>query len=195
MRTRFAVLMLFAVLPVMNVLAAPAPDPYAILDIGPPPKGMDAEQYRKMQIDCLTFAHGRLFFVWRDPEVSKLPSVAALKDARPWLSKNLRVTQENGGRRLRLTFQAGERREQVAILNALLRISRDLQREKLHRVEAQLQKLQEAVPRLEKLVATEQNATMLTRYRKDLQEAPSILADLREEVARRKQIAVIKWAK
>jgi hypothetical protein len=195
MRYHFAVLMLIAVLPVMNVLAAPAPDPYAILDIGPPPKGMDAEQYRKMQIDCLTFPHGRLFHVWRDPEVSKMPSVATFKDARPWLSKNLRVTQEEGGRRLRLTFRAGDRREQVAILNSLLRITLELEAQRLSNRETQLQRLQEAVPRLEKMVATEQNATMLSRYRKDLQEAPSIIADLRAEIARCKQFTVIKWAK
>ena len=195
MRYRLSSFMLFGLLPVMYLLAAPAPPPSAVLDIGPPPKGMEAEQYHKMEVDCLTFPHGRLFNVWRDPEVSKMPSVAILNDARPWLSKNLRVTQEKGGRRLRLTFQAGERREQVAIINSLLRITIELHTQKLRNVEARLQRLEEAVPRLEKLVATEKNATMLERYRKDLHETPSLIADLRAEIARRKQISVVKWAK
>ena len=55
--------------------------------------------------------------------MNKLPSVARLKDDfRPWMVKNLHVTQEDGERRLRLTFRAGSRAEQVVILNALLRV-------------------------------------------------------------------------
>ena len=52
MRYRLVALMLFVVLPVMNVLAAQAPEPYAILDLGPPPKDETAKQYREKIIRC-----------------------------------------------------------------------------------------------------------------------------------------------
>src|SRR5262249_36561204 len=78
------VLMLFTVLPAMHLLAAPAPNPSAILDIGPPPKGEPAEQYCKRLIGAQT--HAFTLCDWMsDPEVKKLPSVAAMKDPRPWL--------------------------------------------------------------------------------------------------------------
>lgn len=125
MRYRLAVLMLLmllAVLPMMDVLAAPAPDPYAILDIGPPPKGKTAVQYLKDHIALQTHLD-TLNTVCSYPEVKKLPTISALKDGRPWLAKNLRVTPEKGGRLLRFTFRAGKRNEQVTIVNAFLRAS------------------------------------------------------------------------
>ncbi len=128
MRHRLALLMLIALLPVLDVLAAPAPEPYAILEIEPVPEEWDLEfsgktpdEFRKERMERLTYPHGYPLYVWRDPEVRKLPSVATLKDPRYWLAKNFRIAWEGEGNRLRVMFRAGNRTEQVAIINSLLR--------------------------------------------------------------------------
>jgi hypothetical protein len=93
MRYRLAVLMLLmllAMLPVMNVLSAPAPKPaYAILAIGPSPaptpKWTD-EEYRKSQKKAQTDS-SFLSRVMKDPEVRKLPLIASKKDPYKWQGK------------------------------------------------------------------------------------------------------------
>lgn len=128
MRYHLVVLMLLlllaalplAVLPVKNVLAAPAPDPVGILDIGSPPNGWTAEQNLNEQIKFMTSIK-ILDRVCSDPEVRKLFLVVSVKDARPWLAKNLWVKPEKGDRLLRFAFRAGKRNEQVTIINAFLR--------------------------------------------------------------------------
>lgn len=196
MRYCLAVLMLFATPPVMNVLAAPAPAPSAILDIGPPPKGQTAEEHRKMQIDNLTYPHG--FFVlgaWHDPEVSKLPSVAALKDPRYWFSRNLHVKWEGEGNRLRLTFGAGNRTEQVVILNVLLRSYLQTRKECIKRFEESIRIREEGEPQFAKLLKEERDVNNLRRWLKQAEDAKVQAAEYRAEIARLKQTAAVKWAK
>ncbi len=195
MHYRVAALMLLAVLPGMNVLAAPAPAPFAILDIGPPPKGVTAEQYRKAQIDCLTYPYGMLSMAWCDPEVRMLPSVAPLKDARPWLVKNLRIAEEVGARHLRLSFQAGNRAEQAAILNALLRVNLRLEKERIELYEKNLRNMEAGTPRLAKLLKEERDGNNLQRYQQEWEASEVRERELRAEIARLKQIDVIRWAK
>lgn len=196
MRYRLACLMLFVVLPVRNVMAAPVPDPSAILDIEPPPKGWSMEKHLDSEIGHLNSPYGMLFTVWLDPEISRLPSVAALKDARSWLSENIRVTKEDGRRRLRLTFRAGKREEQVAILNTLLRVYIQAGKKKQQFHEYFLRGEEDGIPELEKRIVAEQRPEYIDRYRKALDDARSIhIPARRAEVARWKQIAVIRWAK
>ena len=198
MRYRLAVLMLLmllVVLPMMNVLAAPAPDPSAILDIGPPPKGMTAEQHRKQWIEGQTF-HGTLGPWWTDPEVKKLPSVARLEDARPWLAKNLRVTPGDGERRLRFTFRAGNRNEQVTIINALLRVDLRLTGEHIKWHEEWLRQHENDILRCEKCIESAQPHESVDSERKEINELrTNQIPARRAEIARYKQIAVIKWAR
>jgi len=196
MRYRLAALMLFAVLPMMNVLAAPAPDPYAILEIEKPPKGMTVEEHRKNEIHRLTSPHGFWNEIWCDPAVRKLPSVAPLKDARPWLTKNLRVTEEDGGLRLRLTFRAGNRAEQVVILNALLRSTLRSSEEYIKFREEGLRSYEACIVELEKRIKSGQHRESVDSYRKGIDELRSIrIPECRAEIARLKQLTVIKWAK
>ncbi|MHB1426033.1 MAG: hypothetical protein ACYC3I_22960 [Gemmataceae bacterium] len=73
MRYRLAALMLLAVLllmSVMNLPAAPAPDPSAVLDIGPPRKDMKADEYRKDMIHRLSDPRGH--FLWLVSSTARL---------------------------------------------------------------------------------------------------------------------------
>lgn len=195
MRYRLAALMLLAVLPLMNVLAAPAPEPYAILDIGPPPKGWSMEKHCKTAIHGQT-CHGTLSVVSCYADVGKLPSVAPFKDARPWLAENLRITEEEGGRRLRLTFRAGTRDEQVTILNALLRANLQARAEYVKFREEGLRSHENCVLELEKRIESGQQPNMVDTYQKGIDELRSIrIPECRAEITRLKQFAVIKWAK
>jgi hypothetical protein len=195
MRYRLVALLLFAVLPAMSVLAAPAPDPSAILDIGPPPKGETAEQYRKRLIGAQT-CHPTLCKWWSDTEVRKLPSVARFKDARPWLAKNLRVTEEDGERRLRLTFRAGNRAEQLTIINALLRENLAVAEDAIKRDEEWIHIHEKGIRELEERIKSTRDPQQVASHQKGIHylrtnEIPACRAD----IARWKQIAVIKWAK
>lgn len=195
MRYRVAALFLFAMLPVLNVLAAPAPDPSAIVDIGPPPKGETAEQYRKRQSESQT-CHFMLCRWWSDPEVKKLPSVAAMKDARPWLAENLRITEEEGERRLRFTFRAGTHAEQATIINALLRVNLAVEERGIKGSEKCLRMYENCILDLEKRIKSSQNPQEAASYRKGIEELRSIdIPARRAEIARRRQFAVIRWAK
>lgn len=195
MRYHLAALILVVVLPACHALAAPIPDPWVILDIGPPPKGETLEQHRNREINDLTRSNGFVVAAWRDSEVRKSPSIVALKDPLSWLSKNISVTPEGKGSRLRLTFRAGTRAEQVAILNAVLRDYQQEQTEYRKRIEEKLQLIKKGMPRLETLIATETVPERLERYRKEFEAASSRIVELPAEIARCKQIAVVKWAK
>jgi hypothetical protein len=190
---RFAASILFAVLPMMHLLAAPVPDPSAILDIGPPFKGMTAEEYRKLYIDILHNMCG--YDARRDPDVKKLSSVVSSKTPWLWLKENLRVVPEKDDRRLRLTFGAGSRAEQVAILNCVLRIYMERQTNSRKGLEKKLQLIEESLPRLKKKAETEVNPIQRARYQQDLESAPSVIAEVRANIARYKEISVIKWAR
>ncbi|HEY7425667.1 MAG TPA: hypothetical protein VH682_15660 [Gemmataceae bacterium] len=195
MRCRLAILTLIAALPGINVLAAPAPDPWAILDIGPPEKGETVEEHRNREIEVFT-CHGVIVReVWQDPELRKLPSAAALKDPISWLEKNLRVTPEGKGNRLRLKFRAGNCIEQVAILNSILRIYIHHQAERIKFREGELRIMAEGEPRLAKSIKETQNPDSLQRYLQQWENGKIAEVDARAEIARLKQVAVIKWAK
>lgn len=195
MRYRLAALSLFVVLPVMNVLAAPAPDPSAILDIGPPPKGETAEQYRKRLIEGQTF-HGTLCKWWSDPEVRKLRVIAPMEDPRPWLAKNLRVTEEREVRRIRLTFRAGTRDEQVVILNALLRVDLFWQESDIPWGEECLRNYEKNILELEQRIKSSRNPREAASYQKDIDDLRTIhIPELRAAIAREKLYVVVKWAK
>jgi hypothetical protein len=205
MRYRVPVLMLLmlpAMLPVMNVLAAPVPDPSAILDIGPPPKGMTAEEYCKDTNHRLTNPRPYSSYIWfaggGDPEMDKLPSVGRLKDGfRPWIVKNIRVTSEDGERRLRLTFRAGSRAEQVVIINALLRVYLRGSMEGCIKIQEEALRWQEnRIVELEKRIASGQFRDFIDSYRQGINDLrTSRIPATRAEIARLKQNSVIKWAK
>lgn len=197
MRCRFAVLALFAVLPGIDVWAAPAPPPSAILEIEPPPKGKTAEEHRQDEIGHLMFPQGMLHNVWRDPEVSKLPSVARREDPRPWLSENLEVTPVLGKDRfLRLRFRVGSTAEQVAILNSLLRVYLRANNERLQWHEKIIREDEERILELIKRIKAGQQPRMTEAYRKGINDLRSIsIPNRRAEVARLSQATVIRWAK
>ena len=194
MRSRLAVLMLLAVLPLMSVLAAPVPEPYAILDIGPAPKGWSAEKHREMEIGHLTNPDGVLLHASLDPEVKKLKSVTSQKFPSEWMSKNFRVVPDEGSR-LRLTFQAGDRTEQAAILNTLLRTYLRPYGEKRQRLEKNLRYMEAGVPELIKVIESGENPRQEECNRKELERLQANIPGRRAEIARLKQITVIRWAK
>lgn len=195
MRFRLAVLSLFVVLPVLNVLAAPAPAPYAILDIGPPPKGETAEQYRKDQIEAQTSPSG-LSGWWSELKAEKLTCITRLEDPRPWLAKNLRITEEKGGRLLRFTFRAGTRDEQAAILNALLRDNISSHEMSIKGGEECLRTYEKIIVELEQRIKSARNPREAASYQKDIDDLRTIhIPELRAVIARCKQYAAIKWAR
>jgi hypothetical protein len=196
MRYRLAALLLFAVLPVLNVLAAPAPDPSAILEIEPPPKGTSPEKHRKDFIRGLTNPHIFLNDVWCDSEVRNFPMVARFKDARPWLAENLRVTEEKGKRRFRMTFKAGTSAEQVVILNALLSATLRASERYIKFREEGLRSYENCILDLEKRMKSSQNPQEAATYQMGIDELRSIhIPECRAEIARLKQFTVIKWAR
>lgn len=199
MRYRLAVLMLLmllVVLPMMNVLAAPAPDPSAILDIGPPSKEWGLEKHCQNEIDNMSSPDGMLMNVWCNPKVRKLPSVSRFKDACPWLAQNIRIRKEDGGRRLRLTFRAGTRAEQVAILNELLRVNLRAQERGIKFQEECLRSHEECIVGLERRIASGQEPESVDSFREGIKELRSIrIPAVRAEIARMKQFGVVKWAK
>ncbi|SRR5579885_1462024 len=191
-------LLLLVVLPVMYLPAAPAPEPaHAILQIGPPPEDMTAEEHCGDVIDRLTKPRGFIWFVGIEPDVVKLPSVAPLKDVHTWLAKNIRATPEGGGQRLRLTFRAGTRNEQVTIINALLHAYfRQAVTSSIEIQEGALRTDEVCVVNLEKRIASGLQPHMVDRYKKGINDLrtnriPATIA----KIARLKQVAVVKWAK
>lgn len=195
MRYRLAALMLLAVLPLMNVLAAPAPDPSGILDIGPPPKGETAEQYRKRMIEAQT---GRISLCdWMsDPEVKKLPSVARFKDPRPWLAKNLRITEEDD-RRLRFTFRDGKRLEQAILINALLRVNLHAYDGTIKWSEECIRNYEKSIREFEVRIKWAENPREAADYQKGIEDIRSIrIPELRAAIdSQKKRLTVIKWAR
>lgn len=195
MRYRLTVLMMILLFPVMNLLAAPVPDPSAILDIGPPPKGETAEEYRKRIIGAQS-SDSMWCNVLSDPAVKKLPSIASKKDPCPWLEKNLRVKQEDGTRRLRFTFCAGTRDEQVTIINAVLRVNIYKHGRALKSQEEGLRSHEKSIVDLEERINSSQNPQEVASYQDGIKELRSIaIPERRAAIARLKQIAVIKWAR
>jgi hypothetical protein len=191
MRYCLAILMLFVAPPAMHLLAAPIPAPSAILEIEPPPKGESMEKHLEYVIDhYLTDPYGRLFAVWLDPEISRLHSVAAKKNAAHfWLSRNIRVTKE-GGRRLRLTFRGGNRQEQVAIINTLLRVYIQVQKKEQESLEDCLRDDEKCIRDLEQRIASGQHRESVDDYRQGIEELRSIrIPARRADIDRLKQIA------
>ncbi|HEY7310776.1 MAG TPA: hypothetical protein VH643_15540 [Gemmataceae bacterium] len=195
MRYRFAFLLLFTMLPVMNVLAAPVPEPSALLAIGPPPDPRQKEEdYRKNQKEAQTDVV-ILGTVLYDPAVKKLPSIARRKDAYQWLVENLRVTAERGGRRLRFTFRAGTRAEQVTILNAVLRANLSSHEGPIKCSEEWIRVHERNILDLEERIKATKNPQEAASYRKGIEELRSVrIPELRAAIARVKEIAVIRWA-
>ncbi|HEY7155879.1 MAG TPA: hypothetical protein VH575_18090 [Gemmataceae bacterium] len=215
MRYRLAALMLFAMLSVMSLLirpapapaildiespskamdpvAAPDPEPYGILDIGPPPKGETAEQYRQRQS---VYKTGDCTLSMVSYRVRKLPSVAPLANTHPWLVKNLRVTAEEGDRRLRFTFGAGTRAERAAIINAFLRVSVSSQESTMKSGEEHLRIDENRILRVKLLMKRSQDPRKIASYQKAIDYQRCIrIPELRAEIARLKQYVVIRWAR
>lgn len=167
MRYRLAALCLFIMLPVLyQPPAVPLPEVYAVLDIGPPPKGLSAQEHQKREIDRLTSKDGTLSHAWLAPEVHQLNPVAAQEDARPWPADNVRAVPDERDSRLRLTFQGGDRAERVLILNSLLKTYLKLMR-------------RERIRELEESIRQQTGGT----------------EDLECELRRVKKIDVVRWAK
>jgi hypothetical protein len=211
MRYGLVALMLFAVLPVVDVLAAPAPEPYAILEIEAPPEkgaleftGKTPDQYRKERIDCIFDSPYDYYVieVWNDPEVRKLPSIAALKDPprnwlpRKWLCDNLRITPEGEGNRLRVMFRAGNRTEQETIINSLLRAYLQTGKERQKLLEMFLHDDEKLLLVYEKRLESQHDHDSIKHYQKCINDLSSYrIPERRAAIARYKQIAVIKWAR
>lgn len=193
---RFAALLLFTVLPAINVLAAPVPAPSAILAIGPPPDPKQTEEdYRKNQREGQTGGI-MLARVLSDPTVEKLPLIARMKDPCEWLAKNVRVREEKGGRRLRFTLRTGTRAEQVIILNAFLRANLSTHESSIKLSEQCLRRREEMIPDLEQRIKSASSFPEAANLRKDLHELRTKhIPELRAAIDRAKQIAVIRWAK
>lgn len=172
----------------LRLLAAPVPAPSGILDVGPPPKGWTAEQYINEQIKFKSSPQ-ILNKVCSDPEVKKLPLVATVKDARPWMEQNVCVTPEEGRRRLRITFRAGKRPEQVAIINAFLRVNLSEIKDTIKSDEADLHRCENLISKLESRDTTQSFREFIHGLRSNR------IPQLRAEIARLKQYTVIKWAK
>lgn len=187
-----------AMLSAINLPAAPAPDPYAILDIGQPPKYRTAEQHLKFQIEFNT-SNEILNTVFYYPEVKKLPSVASRKDARPWLAKNLRVKPEDGGRLLHFTFRDGKRNEQVTIINAFVRANihwQDLGGNSMRACEEALRMAEDDVRKLEKRIESGPHRHMVDADRETINLLRyTRIPVIRAEIARRKQYGVARWAR
>ncbi len=204
MRYGIVVLMLFAALPLLYVPyvpAAPAPEPYAILEIEAPPgegspealKGQTADEYRKQRINVINSFSGD---ICHDPEIRKLPSIAALKEPWKWTSKNLRITREGEGNRLRIMCRDGNRTERVAIINSLLRVYlKEVKEEgRLKWWEDALSRYENILMDLEKDLGKDRDAFAVQR--KSINNLRSdLIPNCRADIARYKQIAVIKWAK
>jgi hypothetical protein len=195
MRYRFAALLLFSVLPVTNALAAPVPDPSAILALGPPPDPRETvEHFRNNQREGQTGVI-MLARVLSDPEVKKLPSIDRMEDPRAWLAENQRVTEEKGGRYLRFTFRASTRAEQVIILNAILRANLSTHEGTIKYGEKCLRDYEEMIPRLEKRIKSAQNPQKAASLQESLHELRTKqIPEFRAAIARRKQFNVIRWA-
>jgi hypothetical protein len=203
MRYRLAALMLMAVLLLliaMNLPAAPRPGPVsAILGIGPPDKGRTADEHCEQVVRRLThYIHGGcLWNVKYDAEVKELPSVARLKEEQvgPWLEKNISAKEENGKRRLRLTFRTGTRSEQVVILNALLHAYIGRTEVSIKICEQALDPSEKRAARYAEAIKKEQEPEQIAALQKLEADTRILGAPWRDEIARLKQIAVIKWAK
>lgn len=191
-------LMPLIMLPMLHLPAAPAPEPaHAILDIGPPPNEKTAEEHCKDLIHRLTKPRGFIWYAGIQPEVGKLPSVARLNDVQPWLEKNIRITPERGGRRLRITFRAGTRAEQVTIINTLVRAYfREGVMSRIRFLEEVLRREEDRVVELEERIKSGQQPHMVDRYQNGINylrinRIPASIA----KIAQLKQVTVIKCAK
>jgi hypothetical protein len=196
MRNRFAALVLLVIPPVMNTLAAPVPEPYAILDCGPLPKTKRLQAVRNREIDGITSPHGLMVNgVCRDPVIRELPAVAALKDPRDWLAKNLYVTQENEGNHLRIMFRAGSRGEQVAILNSMLRTYLDRTARRLHDLEELLPHYEERAMNLFQATQMAQDAKSRDSFQKEWQATETLANEIRDEIVRLRRVDITRWAR
>lgn len=199
MRYRLAVLtlvLLLAMLPMMNSLAAPAPYPSAVLAIGPSPDlKVTDEEYRKGQKEAQT-CDVMALRVFHDPEIQKMPSITLRSDPLPWIAKNLRVVEEDGGRRLRFTFRAGKREEQVTILNAVLRVNIALRDDNIKDGEKWLGIFDINLIELEQRLKSASHPKDVAMFQEALHysRTKSIPA-FRAAISRVKQTAVIKWAR
>lgn len=196
MRNRFAALVLLVIPPVMSTLAAPVPEPYAILDRGPPPKSKRSQALRDRELDDMTSPYGLMVDrACRDPAIRKLPAVAALKDPRAWLAKNLHVTQEDEGNRLRVMFRTGSRGEQVAILNSMIRNYLDKTARRLHDLEELLPHHEERAMNLFQAMQKAQDAKSRDSFQREWQATETLASEIRNEIVRLRRVAVTRWAR
>lgn len=195
MRYPVVSLVLLVVLPVINVRAAPVPDPSAVLALAPPPKRETPEQFYKDQREGQTsiIMLGR---VLSDPEVSKLPLIARMNDPCSWLARNLQVTAEKGGSPLRFNFRAGSRAEQAAILNALLRANLYWQELSIKFGEDIMCKREKDIGELERRIQAAKNPQEVAAHQEGIHNLRTkYIPELQAEIARRKQEVVIRWAR
>lgn len=195
MRNRFAALILLSIPPMMSTLAAPVPEPYAILDRGPPPKSKRSQALRDRELDDMTSPHGVMVNgACGDPAIRKLPAVAALKNPREWLAKNLHVKQENEGNRLRITFRGGSRGEQVAILNYMLRRDMDRTSRRLRDLEEILRHHEERAIHSFEAMQMAQDARSRDSFQKDWEATEALVNVIRDEIARLRRVVVTRCA-
>jgi hypothetical protein len=108
-----------------------------------------------------------------------------MKDAPSWLSKNVRVKREEGCR-LRLIFRAGNRKEQVTIINAFLRAERAVEKEYIESHKEDLRRCENLISKLESINPSD-------TVRNEIHDPRTYRIPLyRTEIARLKQTKVIK---
>jgi hypothetical protein len=192
-----------------QTIAAPIPEPFAVLDSVPPPKGRSTEEHRRRVVTILTsprtvlrtftkeegkgvLSHGIRFEevgpeVPSDPAVRRLKTVAKMsaQEARTWLHDNLKVVPDGEGGRIRMKFSAGSRAERVVILNGLLRAYLRLRDEALTENKERIR-----VNKV-RVVAFRNDAALEKRQK----EAETAIRDAEEVVERLQKAGVRKWAK
>jgi hypothetical protein len=202
-----------------QTIAAPIPEPFAVLDLGPPPKGKSAEEHRKRIVTYLTsrsivphqsikedgYGGASLVVSFKkdgpvpllsDPEVRKLPAVAKMsaEETETWLRTNLKVAPDSEVGRIRMKFGAGSRAERVVVLNGLLRAHERL------RVKALTDKKERI--RVNKVLVDSYrgqlqraNAARSAEIEKSLKAAKNEIRDGEQAVERLQKAGVRKWAK
>jgi hypothetical protein len=205
--------------PEIAVQPAPIPEPFAVLDLGPPPKGLTADERCKRIVTLLTSRRivPAVFTkedgkggastvvgvkevgpeVLSDPAVHKLPRLAKMsaEEVQTWLRTNLKVEPDGEVGRIRLKFSAGSRAERVVILNGLLRAYEHLRDETLTDTKVRIRANKTLVESYCARFGQDDPADNRAEIEKSLKEAETEARDGEQAVERLKQTGVRKWAK
>lgn len=126
----------------------------------------------------------------------KLPLITRLESFQSWSARNLRITDGDEGRRLRVTLRSGSRAEQAIIINALLRADLQGKEDRIKDLEGCIRSHEESITELEKRIKVGLFRESHDSYRKSINNLRSNrIPSLRTEIARLKQLTVVRWAR